>query len=105
MLTEAYVTHGDKLSANLLAYRMVQTLRRVTGKPDLRGLGGVAMVRDGVANIVQALRERGFDPRRAGTELWESRCPVHRSTDYAFHQSRRVRPRGAQVPEREELPV
>ena len=46
------------------------------------------MVRDGVANIVQALRERGFDPRRVGTDSWESRCPVHRSTDHALSISR-----------------
>ena len=46
------------------------------------------MVRDGVANIVQALRERGFDPRRVGADSWESRCPVHRGTDHDLSISR-----------------
>src|SRR6202011_2056504 len=46
------------------------------------------MARDGVANIVQALRERGFDPRRVGTDSWESRCPAHRSTDHALSITR-----------------
>ena len=40
------------------------------------------MVRDGVANIVDRLHERGFDPRKVGHDVWESRCPVHRSLDY-----------------------
>jgi hypothetical protein len=29
------------------------------------------MVRDGVANIVHELRQRGFDPRRVGADSWE----------------------------------
>ena len=46
--------------------------------------GGDAMVRDGVANIVDRLRERGFDPRRVGDDSWEARCPVHRAMDHAL---------------------
>jgi hypothetical protein len=42
------------------------------------------MARDSVANVLIALRERGFDPRRVGADLWESRCPAHRGTDYAL---------------------
>ena len=38
--------------------------------------------------LCTALRERGFDPRRVGTDSWESRCPVHRSTDHALSISR-----------------
>ena len=46
------------------------------------------MVRDGVANLVHELRQRGFDPRRVGTDSWESRCPAHRSTDHALSITR-----------------
>ena len=46
------------------------------------------MVRDGVANVVIRLQERGFDPRRVGHDSWEARCPVHRSTDYALSIAR-----------------
>ena len=42
------------------------------------------MVRDGVANMVSRLQERGFDPRRVGHDAWESRCPGHRSLDHAL---------------------
>ena len=42
------------------------------------------MERDGVANIVDRLRERGFDPRKVGHDSWEARCPVHRSADHAL---------------------
>ena len=46
------------------------------------------MVRDGVANIVDRLRECGFEPRRVGQDVWESRCPAHRSIDHALFISR-----------------
>jgi hypothetical protein len=42
------------------------------------------MVRDGVANLVDRLRERDLDPRRVGDDAWEARCPAHRSTDHAL---------------------
>ncbi len=43
---------------------------------------------DGVANVVDRLRERGFDPRRVGDDLWEARCPAHRGPDHALAVSR-----------------
>ena len=46
------------------------------------------MVRDGVANMVSRLRERGFDPRRVDHDAWESRCPGHRSLDHALSITR-----------------
>ena len=46
------------------------------------------MVRDGVANIVSRLRERGFEPRRVGHDAWESRCPGHRSSDHSLSITR-----------------
>ena len=46
------------------------------------------MVRDGVANIVDRLRDGGFDPRKVGDDSWESRCPAHRSADHALAISR-----------------
>jgi len=48
------------------------------------------MARDGVANIVDRLRERGFDPRRVGRDSWESRCPAHRSANHALSITRDV---------------
>ena len=46
------------------------------------------MARDGVANTVNRLQERGFDPRRVGHDSWESRCPAHRSADHALSKTR-----------------
>ena len=46
--------------------------------------GDVQMARDGIANIVVKLEERGFDPRRVGSHFWEARCPGHRSADRAL---------------------
>ena len=46
------------------------------------------MVRDGVANIVHGLQQRGFDPRKVGTDSWESRCPAHGSADHALSITR-----------------
>ncbi len=46
------------------------------------------MVRDGVANIVCRLRKFGFDPRKVGSDAWESRCPAHRSADWALSITR-----------------
>jgi hypothetical protein len=42
------------------------------------------MVRDAVANVVERLREKGFEPRRVGSDAWEARCPAHRSSDRAL---------------------
>jgi energy-coupling factor transporter ATP-binding protein EcfA2 len=42
------------------------------------------MVRDGVANVVDRLRDRGFAPRKVGVDTWEARCPMHRSVDHAL---------------------
>ncbi len=46
------------------------------------------MVRDGLANFVDRLRESGFDPRRVGGDAWESRCPAHRSADHVLSITR-----------------
>jgi hypothetical protein len=46
------------------------------------------MVRDGVANLVSRLRERGWGPRRVGHDAWVARCPAHRSLDYALSITR-----------------
>jgi len=50
--------------------------------------GADAMVRDGVANIVHGLQQRGIDPRKVGTDSWESRCPAHGSADHALSITR-----------------
>ena len=42
------------------------------------------MVRDCIANVVERLNDRGFDPRKVGPDSWESRCPAHRSADRAL---------------------
>jgi hypothetical protein len=47
------------------------------------------MVRDGVANMVVRLRDRGFDPRKVGADSWESRCPAHRSALHALAITRK----------------
>jgi hypothetical protein len=46
------------------------------------------MVRDGVANIVNRLKDCGFDPRKVGPDSSVSRCPAHRSVDHALAISR-----------------
>jgi hypothetical protein len=46
------------------------------------------MVRDGVANLVSRLKERGYDPRKLDHDVWESRCPAHRSLDHALSITR-----------------
>ena len=46
------------------------------------------MVRDSVANIVEKLREHGFDPRRVGSDSWEAQYPAHRSADHALAVTR-----------------
>ena len=46
------------------------------------------MVRDGVLNMVDRLRERGLDPRRIGGDAWEARCPAHRGADHSLAISR-----------------
>ena len=42
------------------------------------------MVRDGVFNMGDRLRERGLDPRRIGDDAWEARCPAHRGADHSL---------------------
>jgi hypothetical protein len=56
--------------------------------PSRYKLGGDAMVRDGVLNMVDRLRERGLDPRRIGGDAWEARCPAHRGADHSLAISR-----------------
>jgi hypothetical protein len=46
------------------------------------------MVWDGVANVVIRLQECGFDPRKVGPDSWESRCPAHRSAEWALSITR-----------------
>jgi hypothetical protein len=46
------------------------------------------MARDGVVNVVMRLMNWGFDPRKVGDDAWESRCPVHRSTDHVLSITR-----------------
>jgi hypothetical protein len=38
---------------------------------------GVVVTRDGVANMVERLWQRGFEPRKVADDAWESRCPAH----------------------------
>jgi hypothetical protein len=53
-------------------------------KSTIKSIKGSGMARDGVANIVHRLRERGYDPHRVESDAWESRCPVHRGTEHAL---------------------
>jgi energy-coupling factor transporter ATP-binding protein EcfA2 len=46
------------------------------------------MVRDGVFNMVDRLRERGLDPRRIGDDAWEARCPAHRGVEHSLAVTR-----------------
>ncbi len=46
------------------------------------------MVRDAVANVVYRLGECGYPPRKVGKDSWESRCPVHRGSDYSLSITR-----------------
>ena len=46
------------------------------------------MARDAVANVVYRLGERGYPPRKVGKDSWESRCPVHRGSDYSLSITR-----------------
>ena len=46
------------------------------------------MVRDGVLNMVDRLRERGLEPRRIGGDAWEARCPAHLGADHSLAISR-----------------
>ena len=55
---------------------------KLVSSPNLNG--GDAMVRDGVLNMVERLRERGLDPRRIGDDAWKARCPAHRGTDHSL---------------------
>ncbi len=42
------------------------------------------MVRDCVANVVMRLQDCRFNPRKVGHDLWEARCPAHRSANHAL---------------------
>ena len=44
---------------------------------------GVSQFRGLLPLCVVKLEERGFDPRRVGSDAWEVRCPAHRSADRA----------------------
>ncbi len=46
------------------------------------------MVRDAVADVVYRLGERVYPPRKVGKDSWESRCPVHRGSDYSLSITR-----------------
>jgi hypothetical protein len=46
------------------------------------------MVRDGVANLVNRLRERGCEPRKLEHDAWASRCPDHGSLRHAISITR-----------------
>jgi hypothetical protein len=46
------------------------------------------MARDSVANVVNKLHQRGFEPHRIAADSWESRCPAHRGKDHALLISR-----------------
>jgi hypothetical protein len=46
------------------------------------------MVRDGVANLVSRLGERGCRPRKVGHDAWESCCPAHRGLDHTLSITR-----------------
>ena len=50
--------------------------------------GGEVMVRDAVANAGDQRRCRAYTPRKVGQDSWESRCPAHRSSDYALSITR-----------------
>ena len=46
------------------------------------------MVRDGVANVVYALRKAGFAPRKVGQDSWLARCPAHMGVDLTLAVTR-----------------
>ena len=46
------------------------------------------MVRDGVANVVDALQQAGFGPRKVGQDSWLARCPAHRGVDFTLAVTR-----------------
>jgi hypothetical protein len=46
------------------------------------------MPRDGIANLLIELGMRGFKPRRLEHNVWEARCPGHRSLDHALSITR-----------------
>jgi hypothetical protein len=39
------------------------------------------MIRDGVANVINALRKAGFAPHKVGPDAWQARCPAHKGLD------------------------
>ena len=42
------------------------------------------MVRDAVANVVDALQQAGFGPRKVGHDSWLARCPAHKGVDLSL---------------------
>jgi hypothetical protein len=46
------------------------------------------MVRDGVANVVYALRTAGFVPRKVGPDAWQARCPAHKGVGLTLSVTR-----------------
>jgi hypothetical protein len=42
------------------------------------------MPSDPLANMIERLRGRGWQPRKVGQDRWESRCPGHASADHAL---------------------
>jgi hypothetical protein len=46
------------------------------------------MARDGVANMVERLRQHGYEPRRVADDAWESRCPGHGGLEHELSITR-----------------
>ncbi len=46
------------------------------------------MPSDPLANIIDRLRGRGYQPRKVGQDTWESRCPGHGGTEHALATAR-----------------
>ncbi len=42
------------------------------------------MPNDPLANMIERLRGRGWQPRKVGHDAWESKCPGHESRDHAL---------------------
>ena len=42
------------------------------------------MPSDPLANMIERLRGRGWQPRKVGYDRWESKCPGHASVDHAL---------------------
>ena len=46
------------------------------------------MASDPLANLIDRLRGRGYQPRRVGRDVWEARCPGHGGKDHALEVGR-----------------